>query len=361
MSEKKLTLVTGAPGWLGTNLVKALSDGLPEVEGLEHPLPRRIKCLVQHGESPHILSQINPDVQICPGDVREIKELTDFFEGSEGATLFHIAGIVHPTKGIRELFEVNARGTWKIIEAAEQARIKRIIAVSSNSPMGCNSKPDEVFNESSPYNPYMSYGKSKKMMEDAVNEAYRRGNIETVILRIPWFYGLYQPPRQSLFFKMIRDGKAPLLGGGIHKRSMSYVDNSCQGLLLSEITEKANGETYWIADERPYPMFEIIETVEKLLEGEFNIKCSHKRMKLPSFVGDAAEFIDGLIQKTGLYNQKIHVLSEMNKTIACSVDKAKKDLNYKPAISLEEGMRRSLSSIFEGKPDPSKYLDSIPN
>ena len=244
MKKDKLTLVTGSPGWLGTNLIQVLTSGLPDFENFRNPIPRIIRCLVQNVDSSQILTRINPEIQIIQGDVCNTKSLQTFFEGSEGATLFHIAGVVHPTRGVRELFEINARGTWNVIEAAEQARIKRIIAVSSNSPMGYNSHPDEMFDEESPYKPYMSYGKSKKMMEDGVNEAYRRGNLETVILRIPWFYGPHQPPRQSLFIKMIRDGKAPIMGEGNNRRSMAYVDNSCQGLLLSELIEDANGKTF---------------------------------------------------------------------------------------------------------------------
>ena len=57
----------------------------------------------------------------------------------------------------------------------------------------------------------MNYGKSKKCGEDIVNEMGKRGQLEIVIIRPPWFYGPDQPPRQTLFFKMIRDGKAPIL------------------------------------------------------------------------------------------------------------------------------------------------------
>jgi hypothetical protein len=63
---------------------------------------------------------------------------------------------------------------------------------------------------------------------------------------------------------------------------------------------------------------------------------------LPPRLGDIAWGIDWAIQALGLYHQKIHVLSEMNKTIACSIEKAKQDLGYLPAVALEEGMRRSL-------------------
>lgn len=58
---------------------------------------------------------------------------------------------------------------------------------------------------------------------------------------------------------------------------------------------------------------------------------------------EAAWLADALVQKLGLYQQKIHVLSEMNKTIACSVEKARQELGYTPTIDLEEGMRRSLA------------------
>jgi nucleoside-diphosphate-sugar epimerase len=123
---------------------------------------------------------------------------------------------------------------------------------------------------------------------------------------------------------------------------MAYIDNLCQGILLCEDTPVANGQTYWIADERPYSMNEIIDTVERLMEDEFSFEVTHKRLRMPFVASEVAGLLDALIQKVGLYQQKIHVLSEMNKTIACSVEKAKRELGYQPTIALEEGMRRSL-------------------
>jgi nucleoside-diphosphate-sugar epimerase len=146
---------------------------------------------------------------------------------------------------------------------------------------------------------------------------------------------------------MIRDGKAPIVGDGENRRSMAYVDNICHGLLLCEEVQEANGQTYWIADQRPYTMNEIVDTIERLLEAEFSQECVHKRMKLPGFMGDIAQLVDWSLQSIGTYQQKIHVLSEMNKSIACSVEKAKKELGYDPRISLEEGMRRSLRWVWD--------------
>ena len=47
------------------------------------------------------------------------------------------------------------------------------MGISSNSPIGASRDPGTVFDESSPYRPYLAYGQSKKLMEDAFNAAGR--------------------------------------------------------------------------------------------------------------------------------------------------------------------------------------------
>jgi len=343
-----LALVTGAPGWLGTRFARTLAEGLPDTGQFKNGSPERlIRCLVLPDQDTRALETIKGRIEIIRGDITRPETLQTFFQGAAGATLFHCAGIVHPDKGIKQFYNVNADGTRNLVEAAVSQGVRRMIHVSSNSPIGCNPSQDHAFDESSPYNPYMNYGKSKKQGEAIVNAVGKKNLIETVIIRPPWFYGPDQPPRQTLFFKMIRDGKAPIVGDGENRRSMAYVDNICQGMLLSELVPEAAGKTYWIADERPYTMNEIVDTIERLLESEFGQKCTHKRMRLPGFAGDVAQLADWSLQSAGLYNQKIHVLSEMNKTIACSVETAKKELGYNPKISLEEGMRRSLRWVWD--------------
>jgi len=227
--------------------------------------------------------------------------------------------------------------------------VRRAVVVSSNSPIGCNPFPEHLFDESSPYNPYMNYGRSKVKMEAAVKEIEVRGKLETVIVRPPWFYGPDQPPRQTQFFTMIRQGKGPIVGSGCNMRSMVYIDNLCQGMMLAALTERAHGQIYWIADLRPYSMNEILDTVEQLLADEFKIPVKYKRLRLPGFASEIALLADKTIQGLGLYQMQIHVLSEMNKNIACSVAKAQRELDYKPTVALEEGMRRSIAwCIQEG-------------
>jgi nucleoside-diphosphate-sugar epimerase len=343
-----LALVTGAPGWLGSRLVEVLVKGLPDVPGLAEPLGERtVRCLV-HGGDAAALRGVSDRVEIVEGDLTQPASLGPFFAGAAGATLFHCAGVIHPTQGIRELIAVNVDGARHLVAGARGAHVRRMVHVSSNSPIGIGARPDDIFDESSPYRPYMSYGKSKRLAEDIVREGGAEGALETVIIRPPWFYGPGQPPRQGLFFTMIKEGKAPLVGRGDNLRSMAYIDNICQGLLLCERVDQARGQVYWIADRRPYAFVEIIDTIETVLEKDFGIEVAHGRMRLPHFVGDVARVVDGALQALGLYQQKIHVLSEMNATIACNVAKAVRELGYDPKVELAEGMRRSIQWMLDG-------------
>jgi nucleoside-diphosphate-sugar epimerase len=346
-TDGPLALVTGAPGWLGTRLVETLVKGLPEVPSLAEPLgERRVRCLVLRESDAAPLWALGSRIEIVEGDLSDDASVASFTAGAAGATLFHAAGIIHPTRGVKQLFEVNAEGTRRLVAAARKAGVRRMVHVSSNSPIGTNPSPEHVFDESAPYAPYMGYGRSKMIGEQLVREA-NNPDFETVVIRPPWFYGPGQPPRQALFFTMIKEGKAPLVGRGDNRRSMAYVDNICQGLLLCERVEKARGQVYWIADRRPYPMTEILDTIERVLEQDFQVKVAHKRMKLPGFASEVAWVVDRLMQAVGLYHQKIHVLSEMNKTIACTVAKAERELGYDPKVDLEEGMRRSIRWMLD--------------
>ncbi len=341
-SESNKVIVTGALGWLGISLVQSLVRGIKEHDALKNPRADiRVRCLILPGQNPAPLKSISDRVEVVTGDVRNASDCMRLCQDFSGATLYHTAGIIHP-KNVAEFFEINVQGTARLMEAAIAAGVKRAVIVSSNSPCGCNPHPDHLFDESSPYNPYMNYGRSKMQMEMAIQKLHKLGRIETVIIRPPWFYGPNQPARQTMFFQMVRDGKAPVVGSGKNLRSMGYVDNLCQGLQLAAVTEKANGNVYWIADKRPYSMNEVIDTIERLLENEFGQKCLHKRMRLPGFASEVALLMDSALQSVGMYHQKIHVLSEMNKTIACSVAKAEAELGYKPTVALEEGMRRSM-------------------
>jgi nucleoside-diphosphate-sugar epimerase len=340
MSDNDIVLVTGANGWLGRRLVRALTQGHPEMGALGAG-GRRVRVLVRPAEKVDDLLALQ--VEKVQGDLRDPVAVRSFTADAAGATLIHLAGIIHPTRGTREFTEVNVEGTKAVVTEAGKAGVRRAIVMSSNSPIGVSRNPFEVFDEESPYNPYMGYGRSKQDMEEWLRAGVRDKNLPPItIVRAPWFYGPEQPARQTRFFSMIKNGRFPIVGDGQNRRSMGYVDSLAYGILLAANAPQAAGKVYWLADERPYPMKEIVDTVRDVLRDEFGMSVKPKTVQVPGIVSDMARLGDSMLQKVGIYNQEIHVLSEMNLTIACAIDRAKQELGYKPLVDLREGMRRSV-------------------
>jgi nucleoside-diphosphate-sugar epimerase len=326
-----LVVVTGAIGWLGASLVRALAEGA-SFRSIT-VAPRRVRCVVLPDASVTALGGLGPNVEVVRADLRDPRALSGVCDGA--TTVFHAAGVVHPRR-VKELYDINVDGTRNILNAAIQSRAKRFVFVSSNSPAGLNESAGRLMTEEDPPRPYLSYGLSKLQAEWVVNDAFRAGKIETAIARPCWFYGPNQPARQTKFFRMIKGGRPIVVGLGGNLRSLSYVDNTVQGLLLLEAVEKAAGRTYWITDRRPYSFIEILETVAKILG------VSIRPRYLPTVGSDVARLVDSLLQMAGLYQQEIHVAGELAASIAVSIDAARRDLGYDPEIEIEEGMRRSI-------------------
>jgi nucleoside-diphosphate-sugar epimerase len=336
-------LVSGANGWLGRRVVRALTTGNPEM-GAVGTGGHRVRALVMPGEEAGDLAGLG--AEIVHGDVCDSAAVRTFAAGAEGGTLIHLAGVIHPRSGVQEFTRVNVEGVQRVIEAA--AGIRRAVVMSSNSPVGVSGNPYEVFDEDSPYRPYMGYGRSKQVMEEWLRARIGRGQPPQITtIRAPWFYGPEQPRRQTRFFSMIKAGRFPLMGRGENRRSMGYVDSLAFGILLAAQAPVAAGRLYWLADERPYPMAEIVDTVRAVLRDDFGMAVKPTTLHVPGIVSDLARVADWALQKAGRYNQEIHVLSEMNQTIACSIDRAECELGYRPLVDLREGMRRSVAWCLE--------------
>jgi len=341
-------IITGATGWLGRNFLSQLIKDDDHDYCINISSEDSIKCLYFEGDQFDEGISFSSQVEWVSGNLITGNGLDTLFNNADDAILVHLAGIIHPKIFSRDFNLINFRGTKKLIDAAIQANISKIVVMSSNSPVGCNPAHDHLFTEDSPYSPYMGYGESKYNMERYLLKLMEGNDIPPiVILRAPWFYGPFQPLRQKLFFQMIENGKFPILGDGNQKRSMVFTENLCQGLFLAIKRDEANNNIFWIADESPYTMNYIVETISSLLTDEFGRQCKPNALNLPSVLGDVAYFVDCYLQFFGLYQQKIHVLSEMYKTIACSIEKSKRVLGYSPEFSLVEGMRQSIRDIIE--------------
>jgi nucleoside-diphosphate-sugar epimerase len=337
MAAPECTVVTGAGGWLGRALVtRLIADGRARLRLLASSTAeaQQLRELHSHGAS------ATTRIDVLTGDISRSETARRLlFDSGDDTSVLHTAGVIHPTS-VRQFFDVNTNGTRFVAEAALDHGVRRFVHVSSNSPFGTNPLVTDVFRSDEPFNPYLGYGRSKMEAELAVQEAVTQG-LPAIIVRPPWFYGPYQPPRQTTFFKMVRAGKFPIIGDGRQRRSMVYVDNLVDGVLAAERAEVPMGSSYWIADSRPYEMREIVETVGRALSDEgYSVRPPGRGV--PPIVGRLAERADRLIQGVGRYQQQIHVLGEMDKTIACDISAAQRDLGYHPGVELYEGMRRSI-------------------
>jgi nucleoside-diphosphate-sugar epimerase len=331
----EVTVVTGASGWLGRAIVDRL---------LADRSRRRLRLLAHTTADAHVLEALG-NIEIVVGDIAKSDTAARLLHGvGRDADLIHIAGIIHP-KAARQFFEINTNGTRHVAEAALDHHVRRMVHVSSNSPFGTNPQPTDTFRAIEPYHPYYGYGHSKMFGELAVFEAVDRG-LDATIVRPPWFYGPFQPARQTTFFRLVRAGKFPVVGDGEQRRSMVYVGNLVDGVIAAELTPGAKGKGYWVADARAYTVNEIVATVGRALTDEgFSVKPPSTR--LPAIAGRIAELGDRIVQALGFYQQQLHVLGEMNHTIACDISVTRRELGYEPRVELYEGMRNSIRWCVE--------------
>lgn len=328
-------VITGAAGWLGQNLLREVAADRA-----------RVRALVRTAEEAALVAVVHHHVEAVVGDVRDPSAVTALFDGMSGATVVHAAAVIHPQGRVRELHDVNVGGTQLVLDEARRVGAGRFVHISSNSPFGANPGPDHRFTEDSPMNPYLGYGRSKADAEALVRTAHERGDVEAVVLRPPWFYGPFQPARQTQWLRAVRRGRFPLVGDGTNRRSMVFTGNLVHAVLRAEVADAAPGRAYWIADGDPLDMRAILATVRQAMEDE-GLPTSGGQPRLPRLAGVAAERVDTLLQARGRYLQALHVLGELKDTIACDISLARAELGYEPPTDLRAGMRASIRWCLE--------------
>src|SRR4051812_44503193 len=109
-----LYLITGGTGWLGKRLVRALTQGAPEMGEMGRG-GQEVRVLCRPNDDVADLTSLGADVLF--GDVREPCAAKRLCAGGEGAVLLHLAGVIHPRRSISEFTSVNVGGTHNVVEA----------------------------------------------------------------------------------------------------------------------------------------------------------------------------------------------------------------------------------------------------
>ena len=262
MQDFSKIIITGADGWLGIGLISRL---IKEIQKSDNQFnTSEIVTFVQ--DKSHEKRFKNLGLKVIVGDLKNSKDIKILLDNSEDALVFNLAGLIHPNIfSQKDFFKVNHLAMEYFAEKCSEIGVKKFIAMSSNSPCGFSKNIRTKFDENTKYSPYMGYGHSKMKMEESILSITKNSNKTNFsIVRSPWFYGPHQPPRQTEFFSLIKNGNFPLIGGGESMRSMAYIDNLVDGLILVSQYFDKNGEIFWISDKNPYSMKKVVTTVLQL-------------------------------------------------------------------------------------------------
>jgi len=162
------TLVTGATGHLGANLVRALLDN-----------GEKVRVLVRAGSDLSAVEGL--DVEQAVGDLRDRRSVRDAVQGMD--RIYHSAAFVSIRSGDRqELFDTNVLGTRNLMQEARRAGVKRVVHTSSFGAIGIN--PDGASNEKwtvSPFELASDYERTKAVSEQEVLLEAVRGLDVTIV------------------------------------------------------------------------------------------------------------------------------------------------------------------------------------
>ena len=324
-------LITGATGFIGSHLVKALiEDG------------HICRCLVRKTSNIGNLKSLD-NVEIKYGDITDKSSLKGIVEGID--IVYHLAAIGHISaasfKTYRIYYMNNVMGTKNLVEECLRERnIKRFVYFSSTAAMGLLKMP--IVDETVKCRPRTPHQKSKYDCEQLLLKYWKEAHFPVIILRPCMVYG---PIGKGEFFKIIKwakRGMLPKIGKGKNLTPIVHVNDVVQAALLA-MHKGRLGEAYIIADRKSYEFDEIRNIIVKAL----NIRRPYPYV--PVVIAKKIAILLEMIAK--LYGG-IPIVNHFNieSTITdrvFSIDKARRELGYEPKVKLEDGIKQTIEWLRE--------------
>jgi dTDP-glucose 4,6-dehydratase len=226
-------LVTGAAGFIGSNYVRRLLGGA--YPGHEETQVTVLDKLTYAGTLTNLTSvQDDPRYRFVQGDICDGELLGDLVPGHDA--IVHFAAESHVDRsitGAADFVLTNVLGTQKLLQAALEAGVGKVVHVSTDEVYG--SIDEGSWDEQFPLLPNSPYSASKAS-SDLVARAYARTfGMDVNITRCSNNYGPHQFPEKviPLFVTNLMDGKqVPLYGDGLNVRDWLHVDDHCRGIHL---------------------------------------------------------------------------------------------------------------------------------
>ncbi|WP_432798932.1 NAD-dependent epimerase/dehydratase family protein [Poriferisphaera sp. WC338] len=316
-------LVTGGTGFTGLHLVRHLLKEGHEVTSLDLHDGKEAQALREQGANMVTGSITNKD------DVEKVVTGQDL--------VFHLASAFREIFASEEFYrEVDVEGTRNVLDACLRHNIPRVVHTSTQGVHGHTDKVPQ--DESAPFGPLDLYCKAKLEAESVCKEYIEKG-LPLVILRPSSIYGPGVTFGFLKIFKMIRDGKFFMVGSGNTHNHPVYIDNLIQALMLASHVKEAVGQTYIIGDERYVTLNELTAAMAKAQ----GIEPKFKRFPFYTPLYLVAWAVESVCRPLKIdppiFRRR---LAWFRTNRGWSIEKAKRELGYKPAIDIEEGCRRSV-------------------
>ena len=317
------TLVTGAAGFVGSEIVRQLlADG------------QSVRALVRRPEQQAALTRLGAEVVL--GDITSPEELKPAMAGVTG--VYHIAALFRQADQPDETYRaVNIQGVQNVIDAAVEAGVKRMIHCSTVGVHGHVEHPPA--DESCPFAPGDIYQRTKLEGEQLALKAFRAGPLEGAVIRPAMIYGPHDE-RTRKIFRMIAGKKFFYVGKGDNLVHFIDVRDLARAFRLAMDRETAPEGVYIISGKRAMPLKEFSTiTAEQIGVAPPRLKIPVKPMQWAGSLCEAVCVPLGI--NPPLYRRRVDFYT---KDRSFTSARAKAELGFEPAQDPEQEIADILAS-----------------
>lgn len=309
-------LVTGAAGFIGSNLCESLlrnkiyTEGIDSFNDFYNPAIKRNNA----AEIENTAGKENMPFVMHELDIRDKERLEEVFRKGDFDAVIHLAAYAGVRPSINNpalYYDVNVNGTLNILECMKKYRVKRHVFASSSSVYGNNKKVP--FSESDNVDRAISpYAATKKAGEVLCYTYHHLYGISTACLRFFTVYGRRQRPDLAIhkFTCLISEGKPiPFFGDGSMKRDHTYIDDIIDGVIKA---------LFWTDGEAKYDILNLGES---------------KAISLTELV----EIISGAVGKEAIIERLPVPPGDVEQTYA-DITHSREALGYSPKTDVRYGI-----------------------